>query len=191
MNYILPTPTNGPASWDRQPGEPPRAAVAFDTYLAQGPSRSLDKVAEALYPDTIGIKRALGKRPTSTHLRNWSRQYNWVQRAKSWDAHLAMELRQVEMSAIADMRERHAELSRQMLAVGLSKLQQALDDDRPWSLDQIRRWIIDGIRAEREAMALLSEGAVEDCLPIEKMSLQQRQELYYRLVNEQSGESVR
>jgi hypothetical protein len=89
--------------WDRRPAETPRAYQMFCVYKDMGPRRSI---------------RVLAAREPMAHvaqLFKWSRTYDWVDRAGSWDDFLLREEQKDQLEAAKAMRRRHAELGRSLL----------------------------------------------------------------------------
>lgn len=68
--------TSEPRPWEPLLREGGEAFAAFRAYLELGPGRSIPAAA-----------RVVGK--SKQLLWGWSARYQWVQRAKSWDAHMA------------------------------------------------------------------------------------------------------
>ena len=112
--------------WDqlREPKETEKAFNAFQTYLGLGPSRSIDKAFQAIKGNDKGRKQGQKTRAYS-YFGQWSKKYNWVERASAYDKEKASELREVfhrrqisELENVADTLQ---------LAVG--KLKQKLETE--------------------------------------------------------------
>ena len=69
--------------YERTPKESAKAFEAFTTYANQGPQRSL-----------VAVGQALGK--SGGLIERWSRRYDWVARARAFDAHVATTKRLAE-----------------------------------------------------------------------------------------------
>lgn len=86
--------TNKPPPFERQPSESAKAFAAFETYARLESKRSLAAVGQAL-GKSVGL------------LERWSRKYQWVERARAYDYHLAAVERQAaESRAVAKAEER-------------------------------------------------------------------------------------
>lgn len=105
-----------PEPWERQKGETARAFEAFAVYRDMGPSRSINKTAQALDKNrtTIG---------------EWSAKYEWVKRVAAWDAEQDRIARQKNTEEIKKMRKRHTDLASAMLVKAARALQRIPDDE--------------------------------------------------------------
>ena len=134
---------NQPAPWERQPNESPEAFHAFTLYRDLGPARrSLDAVGKELEGTRTGTAivfaadRAKSKRAPAARRRNgrisqWSREWNWVDRAARWDELVDNRLREKQLDEIERMAKRqaqHAELILTVLMRPVVELAQALQD---------------------------------------------------------------
>jgi hypothetical protein len=101
---------DAPPPWERQPGESARAFRAFAIYRDAGPSRSLDKVGLEVSPPRVpaGEGQPGRKRGSTGRIREWCRRYAWVERAKSYDDHLAKLERTAKFRAAAESAEEWA-----------------------------------------------------------------------------------
>mgnify|MGYP001060969943 CR=1 FL=1 len=85
--------------WERLKGESSKAYHAFCIYRDLGPDRSIDKaMAQA------------GKKNRRTWA-DWSRTFNWVERAQAYDDYVEQEKRKEKEKEIMDMARRHATLA--------------------------------------------------------------------------------
>lgn len=111
-------------AYDRLPDESSKAYDAFVVYRDMGVSRTVEKVQASLNK-TSGYLRQLYE---------WSRVYDWTDRAAAWDDHIEAEARKlVERDAIrrkADMLKRHAEIGRFMQSKGVEYLKQGNSLDK-------------------------------------------------------------
>jgi len=86
-------------SYDRNKGEGIRAFEAFCRYRDLGPPRSLDRAwTENKTANQITNRRTR----CPTHWQDWSRQWKWVERAASYDAHLHEEQRAVRTAKLRE-----------------------------------------------------------------------------------------
>ncbi len=83
-------------TWERQPGESAKAHAAARCYFELGPDRSLDEV-----------HRKFGK--STRLLARWSSEWNWVERAQSYDAHIHAFEQQAKERAITEEANKWAE----------------------------------------------------------------------------------
>lgn len=87
-------------AWDKQSNESSKAHAAFSLYLAQGPTRTLAKVAAECTKSESLIRR-------------WSARWSWVERAAEYDAYTAAQEAKVLIArevASRMRRARHGEL---------------------------------------------------------------------------------
>jgi len=119
------------STWDRRPRETARAYAAFIQYRDLGPARSLRKQA--------ALEKPAG--PFSS-LADWSRRFDWVDRAGAWDEHLDREERLQAIEDRRKMRSNHARVGR----IAIAKAAVALDGINPGDL------------TPREAIALAKIG---------------------------------
>ncbi|MGI8631613.1 MAG: hypothetical protein ACR2NA_03580 [Solirubrobacterales bacterium] len=91
-----------PKPWERQQGEPTKAAEGFRIYRDLGPRRSSGKVAE-----TLKVSTAI------TY--GWSRRWYWVARSQAWDDEQDRIGREATLQEVADMHRRHAQIGVVML----------------------------------------------------------------------------
>lgn len=85
--------------WERRPGETAKAYAAFCVYRDLGPSRSLEKAAQAM-----GYK-------SRKNFSVWHSKHEWVKRAEAYDEYLERRKREEHEKAILEMAERHARLA--------------------------------------------------------------------------------
>lgn len=97
-------------SWERQPGETPKAFEAFDLYCKLGEERSVRKVAQKLTKSDTIIKR-------------WSSQWNWVNRARDYDNELKRRELQTQKKAYQDMQKRQIGMAIQLQKKAFEALQ--------------------------------------------------------------------
>ena len=107
--------------WEHQPGESLRAYAAFAQWRDLGPLRGLRQVARK---GPIGSE-ADGDHPgiaTYKHVAAWSKAWNWVERARAWDAHLDLVSRFEQERARRDMARRHADIAAAALEIVTRRL---------------------------------------------------------------------
>jgi hypothetical protein len=96
-------------------GEGAKAYSAFVTYRELGPGRSVDKAYAVHAGHQMGTKRAPGR------WKEWSRQYDWLARARAYDDFLERERRaavtEYERSRAAKLEERRALLQERLLTL--------------------------------------------------------------------------
>src|SRR5687768_1958010 len=111
-------------SWDRIPGETPKAFACLVEYLRLGPNRSLEKAAELS-----------GKQPRT--LRKWSVRYGWVRRAAEYDAfvlgqerEMALVLTREKAVVWAKRQERLKEAEWEIAERLIERARELLDDSK-------------------------------------------------------------
>lgn len=97
-------------SWERQPGETPKAFEAFELYCKLGEERSLVKVG-----------RKLGK--STTLIERWSSQWKWVNRARDYDNEMKRRELQAQKKAYQDMQKRQIGMAIQLQKKAFEALQ--------------------------------------------------------------------
>lgn len=96
-----------PQPWERRPDESTQAYAAALTYFELGPTRSLQAVATKL----TGAPRGPRKGPEKPgYLKRWSTKYQWVARAKAYDARDT----QVRQAAIVEVIQAEAKSDAQV-----------------------------------------------------------------------------
>lgn len=95
--------------WDKRPTETPRAFQMFQMYRDMGTTRSIRKLQEH-----TGISLSA--------LARWSSQYDWVDRAGSWDGHVDRERQLQSVEDARAMQERHAAIATRMMSKALEKI---------------------------------------------------------------------
>jgi len=93
-------------AWERQPGEPDTAWVAFVQYRDLGPAeRSLARLAQV-----TNKKREL--------YGGWCGRWNWVARCAAYDAWLDRQTKLAEIDAIREMKRRHVQIAMTLQGAG-------------------------------------------------------------------------
>lgn len=82
-------------AWEQQAGEPGAAYAAFNTYLGQGPARTLDGAYRQAQPGHKQGARAPG------NWRTWHKAHAWVERAAAWDRRNVQVADQAKVAAVA------------------------------------------------------------------------------------------
>lgn len=132
--------------FDRHPDETPPAWAAFQTYLQQGPGRSVTKVAEECHKNRSLIGR-------------WSARHHWQRRADAWDAHLTTEYRAEVIAAQRTLAHRHLDLSHKALAAVSAAVSRLSGPGVTLTVPEaVRLWEI-AARTERAALQLASPRA--------------------------------
>lgn len=124
-------------AWDRLPSESAKAYAAFSLYLEMDTARSL-----------AAVSRKCGKHRTL--LERWSGKYNWVARARDYDAALAQTDFENVISARREMKFRHRQVARLLI----EKAAQAAKRINPRKLGAaaVGRIFDAATRAERAAL---------------------------------------
>lgn len=145
-----------------QPRESFKAYTAFTDYCLMGPGRSIRKLLRA-YKNGNKAGADQGQEipdsPTRTlgTLETWSSKHGWQRRARSYDNCLARLQRALEADAILKMQERHIEIALTMQNIAADKLSKL--DPESLSTGELRHFINDAIRIEREARSMFDANA--------------------------------
>lgn len=97
-------------SWERQPGETPKAFEAFELYCKLGEERSIRKVAQKLLKSQQLMSR-------------WSSQWSWVSRARDYDNEMKRRELQAQKKAYQDMQKRQIGMAVQLQKKAFEALQ--------------------------------------------------------------------
>ena len=109
-------PSKTERAWERQPNESAQAYEAFSIYLEQGADRSQREVA-----------KKLGK--SLTLISRWASKYEWVERCRQYDNHLAEEARKKAVKDIQAMNKRHITAAINLMSVATTALLQMKPED--------------------------------------------------------------
>lgn len=123
-------------AWEQQRDESVKAYRAFCMYRDLGPERSLDRVAEMLYPTKEGRKGR--KRAATGRLQEWSSRHRWVERAKTHDAEAARIDRQAWEQEQREMAKKRVRVSYRMLDLVAARLDSMSPEDVP--LSYVAKW---------------------------------------------------
>ena len=139
-------PTKKP--WQQWGGETDTAYDRFMAYLKLGTERSLDKVRQN-YGKTTAYKRQLEK---------WSSKYDWVDRCRAYDEHLA--LQHVESQELIHKKVRSEVLRRLPDTIGkLHDIAYSDDHDRMEAMEMIMN--IAGLTGKEEGSSQTSRPTYE------------------------------
>jgi hypothetical protein len=108
------------AAWERQAGESSRAFAAFVHYRDRGPSRSLDKAWQSAHPQKSHRRR-------SKTWATWSSRWNWVDRARLFDADVDRQVREKRAAQIVAAQDRHIRQSVAIQSAGSGLLKVFLE----------------------------------------------------------------
>lgn len=112
--------------WDKWENETDTAYHRFSIYMKMGPDRSISKVADKLQKGSGYAK----------HLRRWSSKYNWVERCRDYDQHIA--LQHVENQEIIQKKARSKVLGRlNELIDRLFTIANSADHDRMQAIEML------------------------------------------------------
>jgi hypothetical protein len=107
----------GQREWHRQDGETPKAFEAFCAYLHLGSQRSIDLAYQQIHGT---VKKSARPR----HWQEWSRQYDWVDRAAAYDLWIASQAQQ----QTADLTTQIVTRAKRASLKAISKVDASLDD---------------------------------------------------------------
>lgn len=138
-----PVPDGG-APWDQMPHESGKAYEAFLVYRDMGIARSVRAAA-----------RQMGK--VRSQIDRWSARYDWVNRAKAWDSHLAAARDEAwtmavvaPADAVAAMNARHAMMARELQAKAFDALRNILPTEL--TPKDVLAYLMEATRLERQAV---------------------------------------
>lgn len=161
--------------WDRQDDETSEAFQAFAVYRDLGPTRSLTMAA----PQAGYCRR---------QMKEFSRKYDWVARARAWDRRVDQARTRAVLSEVEKMHARHVALSLQLqdvLGVELDRLlaqkeRELLkgeeDEGAVTSANDIAKTLERSVRVERLARGESTE-RVEEAWDLSKLSVDDLKEL--------------
>lgn len=108
----------GMRAWRPEEGETAKAFAAFEVYRELGPERTLQKAAESYYGSTANLRQ----------IQEWSRKFDWVERARGYDDWLTMTrqnaIEEYERGKAAKYAERRQMIQEGMLDVAEKALDQ-------------------------------------------------------------------
>lgn len=107
------------AVWDRMPKETTKAFAAFCTYRDMGPERSMNKAYRVSKGCQKGAKRVTGT------WQKWARQWQWVERVRSYDEHLDRLVQEESEKRAKEQGERISKLRMKRYALADVLLQKA------------------------------------------------------------------
>lgn len=105
-------------AWKSEPKESSKAFAAFEVYRDLGPSRSLREAARIFYGED--------KEHHLSQLKKWSRKFDWVERARSFDDWLTMHRQSAVEEHLAARAEDHGRREAALMDRALSIREQAL-----------------------------------------------------------------
>lgn len=171
---LIQLPADGTPAWAPIKGETHASRVAFEQYIAAGPTRTLE-----------GFAKNTGRRPGT--VQGWSSKYLWTQRALQFDQHCLIEaerLRAHEMVKVAkEQAEGFGDLRRKAVAeVGTRDLTQLDTMDvfkvgKEAAGEERKAVGLDGGHAGRAAGPTVNVGVQVNLADVEARVAQLRQEL--------------
>ncbi len=108
-------------------GEGSKAFAAFCCYRDLGASRSIEKAW-----------RNVGSSGNRSVFDGWSSDFNWVVRARAYDAHLDSLAREEQRLAVQEMAARHSRLAQMGLEIAeenLLRIKKKMDENKEGTLD--------------------------------------------------------
>jgi hypothetical protein len=139
--------------WDRLPNERSKAYHLFCMYRDLGPTRTLERLARV---EDSNSKRVA----TRANLKVYSRKYDWVARARSYDDYLAEKERIDNEQLILEMNRRQAEDGRFFQHIAVKSLNKRESDKL--SPTEADRLFNTGVKTER-----LARGAQTEAVNVE------------------------
>lgn len=123
-------------AWEQQRDESVKAYRAFCMYRDLGPERSLDRVAEILYPTKEGRKGR--KRAATGRLQEWSSGHRWVERVRAHDTEAARIDRETWEQEQREMAQKRVRVGHRMLDLVAARLDSLSPEDVP--LSYMAKW---------------------------------------------------
>jgi hypothetical protein len=144
------SPSRFVEEWERQQGEPPRAWKAFVIYRDMGDDRGVVKVRD--------VAGGIYKHST---LLGWAEKFRWVERARAWDNYVDRRRQAAFLKEQEEMARRHITTGRKLQDVGLSYVDERLEDPevraKEMSAASALRFIDTGVALERKGMGVDDE----------------------------------
>ena len=136
--------------WMRTAGETPKAFEAFCIYRDLGPGRTIPDVQDALSKSSGYIRQ----------LWEWSRTYDWVERAAAFDDMIAERTAEASADRAVRAAARHADAGKALVDKGLEALKAKSVD--AMTVDGIRGLIGDGVKIERLSLGLVTDNTKQE-----------------------------
>ena len=166
--------------WEKLPNEPDTWYDRFDRYYRPLPEHVRTMVAAYnAYRQDTGKK---GNRPVPPLWTRYGRQFGWKQRAAAWDEELRRQRRLEEQKESAVMFERHRQAAQALQNVGYAALHALAQQPEQLTPADVRMFIRDGIRLERE-----SSGIPEEILTFQSMGDHELLARYHQLYAQVAG----
>jgi hypothetical protein len=161
-------------AWQQQPGESDRAFEAFTCYRTLEPGeRSLAKVGSELVKSTTLLSR-------------WSARWQWVERAREWDAHLDRCRLEHRIEVKKRLDEEHLKIIWGARIKAIEALAQMSPEDLASKPSELRHWLMELIHLKR---LIMGEPETTD-VRREKIELQATIEEYAPVFRELLDEGV-
>lgn len=134
--------------WERLDDEGPQAFMAFNIYRELGPRRTLNEASRAYHKRPESQQGEPDARPhASGIMQDWSSSYAWRSRAMAWDEYVESQRRDVQIKAVRDMAERHANQARSLQLKAIQRLSKI--DINELSAGDVLRYIMEASKLER------------------------------------------
>ena len=116
-----------PDSWEKLPGEPPRAHALFEGFLLPGPGRTLPPVARAQ-----GV--------SLSYVKKLSVRWDWRERAESWQSKLYSSSQTENAETIIEARERQLKQAVAFQRIARAELARSFQRDPDGTRNALKRF---------------------------------------------------
>jgi hypothetical protein len=148
-----PVPSEPAQPWERQPGEPDKAWLAFRIFRDIGPKRSYDETARRYYaPNEDAGEEHSGRKKSraGSSIKNWAHQWHWNERAAAFDAYLDREEVAAQAGERRDMAKRHIKQAKALQFKAIERL--ANMDPSELGPQDVLRYLVEATKLERLAL---------------------------------------
>ncbi len=158
-----PVPSEAAQPWERLPGEPDKAWLAFRIFRDIGPKRSYDETARRYYAPNEAAGEAHSGRKKSragSSIKRWAHEWRWNERASAFDAHLDREAVAAQEEERRDMARRHVKQAKALQFKAIERL--ANMDPGELGPQDVLRYLVEATKLERLAMGEPTERVEEE-----------------------------
>ncbi len=158
-----PVPSDPAQPWERQPGEPDKAWLAFRIFRDIGPKRSYDETARRYYAPNEQAGEAHSGRKKSragSSIKRWAHEWNWNERAAAFDAYLDREAVAAQAEERREMARRHVKQAKALQFKAIERL--ANMDPSELGPQDVLRYLVEATKLERLALGEPTERVEEE-----------------------------
>jgi hypothetical protein len=158
-----PVPSEPTQPWERLPGEPDKAWLAFRIFRDIGPKRSYDETARRYYaPNEAAGEEHSGRKKSraGSSIKRWAHQWSWNERAAAFDAYLDREEIAAQIEERREMARRHVKQAKALQFKAIERLAK-MDPDELGPQD-VLRYLVEATKLERLALGEPTERVEEE-----------------------------